>query len=446
MSEIGSIKINVVERPGAKFSVSVSNARDGRIAALLSSPAYKNRIRSFFSMIYALCPIAHLTAFDRASAAARGLSAEMMYEADRGLADAALKLEALAETIRVLVIEASRIAGVQPSRQACADIGALRAHLVKAARVCLDLNPVERFGAVASGELDAAHDLVKAGAAAAAAAAEKHVFGCPSEEFLEKVTGLETLAAWTVQHHDLPSTALVKHFMNKPRDFGRVSAPFTPTFGPRFEHFLKELEIRLKNEPGFDMAPRWEGSARLTGAVARTYEEPLVDDLRRRFGINSLTLAAARIYDAAACAALLKEYDGRSFDLSAVRTHSSTPGEAVSIASTARGILSHAVKFNDEGELSLLKICSPTEWQFSPEGAASQAAENALRAIRAQCSCLNGQAALEDELRAALFGLDACVPLEFNFYMIGADEKPTACISEEVVRTNRLKMMEQSHA
>lgn len=446
MSEIGSIRINVVERPGAKFSVSVSNARDGRIAALLSSPAYKSRIRSLFSMIYALCPIAHLTAFDRAAAASRGITAEAMHEADRGLADAALKFEALAETIRVLVVEASRITGMQPSSQACSDIGALRAHLARAAKACLDLDPVARRGKISAEELDAAHAVVKAGAQAAAQAAEKHVFGCSSEEFIEKISSLDELAAWTSEHSDLASSSIIRLFMNKPRDFGRVTAPFTPTFGPRFEHFIKELEIRLKNETGFDMAPRWEGSARLTGAVSRTYEEPLIEDLRRRFGITSLTLSAARIYDAAACAAMLKEYDGREFHRSFSRTHSSIPGESVSIASTARGILAHAVKFNDKGELSLLKICSPTEWQFSPEGAASQAAENALRAVRAQCSCMKGRAAIEEELRAALFGLDACVPLEFSFYLIGADERPTACISDEDARSYRLKMMEHSHA
>ena len=80
-----AIHIHVLPKPCGKASVCVSSTRTNGIARMLASPEHRANARRLITLLYGLCPIAHLTAFDSALLAARGRPSEK-----RGSAFAAL--------------------------------------------------------------------------------------------------------------------------------------------------------------------------------------------------------------------------------------------------------------------------------------------------------------------------------------------------------------------
>ena len=73
----------------------------------------------------------------------------------------------------------------------------------------------------------------------------------------------------------------------------------------------------------------------------------------------------------------------------------------------------HAVKLSPSGELQTLRITSPTEWQFSPNGAGQRMASLAAKTFLYPKDDMDDRAKLENAVERALFGLDACVPTVF---------------------------------
>ncbi|KAB7661346.1 hypothetical protein GBM95_04680 [Sutterella seckii] len=71
-----AIHIHVLPKPCGKASVCVSSTRTNGIARMLASPEHRANARRLITLLYGLCPIAHLTAFDSALLAARGARAK----------------------------------------------------------------------------------------------------------------------------------------------------------------------------------------------------------------------------------------------------------------------------------------------------------------------------------------------------------------------------------
>ena len=89
-------------------------------------------------------------------------------------------------------------------------------------------------------------------------------------------------------------------------------------------------------------------------------------------------------------------------------------GTGICLVETARGLLAHAAAVSAQGELTALRITSPTEWQFSPNGPGQRIARPVVKELRFPQNDLERRK-LEVRVRRALFALDACVPITFAY-------------------------------
>lgn len=425
MIESGTVHIDLSPKPGGRAGVVVLNARTNGIARMLASPEKRAKARRLIPLLYGLCPCAHLASFDAARARAVGLCDAERRARTGALPERAVLLEAVVENLRVLVMDAGALSGLRPDAAMLRSIGRLRAEVATVLQHMAAMDPLHPE-AIDTPHRMAATDTVRALFDDAREAAETMLFGMPPEAWLTDTTSIEAMEAWAAQWNDkLPAARLARGFLMRPANFGRVSAPLLPghNAGPAF---AEELLYRMMHEPGFDLAPVWKGATRLTGAIVRRLGEPLVAGLVALRGVCAVSLLAARLTDTAAMLEALRASLGDSDTSSGMSpngrwetplsTYGFRAGEALCLTETARGLLAHAVSVNDAGEAVRLRITSPTEWQFSPDGPGQQAATLLARDLNADATEDKPVDLEEFEslLRLALFGLDACVPLDFH--------------------------------
>lgn len=452
-----AIHIHVLPKPCGKASVCVSSTRTNGIARMLASPEHRANARRLITLLYGLCPIAHLTAFDSALLAARGRPSEKRGSAFARLPETAVTAEAIVENLRVLVCESEKleartallggfaapqegrpplpltpILGKEEHRQ----IGALRARLALIAQLLVRLDPHSEEGpdpALFQRLLDALSALL----AEARTAASRLLFGMEPEEFLKNLHDRRfDLRGWAESHAGtIPAAHLLLSLLAEPRP-PEADVQFLPEKSEIMTpDFAEEIAYRLLNDSGFDMAPFWQGAPRLTGALSRMRNNPAVRDLLISEGISPAALTGARIVETACFFARAKALldlsaglidrampkEGESAPLSTSEedgrnvlwTYGPEAGIGISFVETARGLLMHAVKLIPSGELQTLRITSPTEWQFSPNGAGQRMASLAAKAFLYPKDDMDDRAKLENAVERALFGLDACVPTVF---------------------------------
>ena len=452
-----AIHIHVLPKPCGKASVCVSSTRTNGIARMLASPEHRANARRLITLLYGLCPIAHLTAFDSALLAARGRPSEKRGSAFARLPETAVTAEAIVENLRVLVCESEKleartallggfaapqegrpplpltpILGKEEHRQ----IGALRARLALIAQLLVRLDPHSEEGpdpALFQRLLDALSALL----AEARTAASRLLFGMEPEEFLKNLHDRRfDLRGWAESHAGtIPAAHLLLSLLAEPRP-PEADVQFLPERSEIMTpDFAEEIAYRLLNDSGFDMAPFWQGAPRLTGALSRMRNNPAVRDLLISEGISPAALTGARIVETACFFARAKALldlsaglidrampkEGESAPLSTSEedgrnvlwTYGPEAGIGISFVETARGLLMHAVKLIPSGELQTLRIASPTEWQFSPNGAGQRMASLAAKAFLYPKDDMDDRAKLENAVERALFGLDACVPTVF---------------------------------
>ena len=424
---------------------------------MLASPEHRANARRLITLLYGLCPIAHLTAFDSALLAARGRPSEKRGSAFARLPETAVTAEAIVENLRVLVCESEKlearssllggfaapqegrpplpltpILGKEEHRQ----IGALRARLALIAQLLVRLDPHSEEGpdpALFQRLLDALSALL----AEARTAASRLLFGMEPEEFLKNLHDRRfDLRGWAESHAGtIPAAHLLLSLLAEPRP-PEADVQFLPERSEIMTpDFAEEIAYRLLNDSGFDMAPFWQGAPRLTGALSRMRNNPAVRDLLISEGISPAALTGARIVETACFFARAKALldlsaglidrampkEGESAPLSTSEedgrnvlwTYGPEAGIGISFVETARGLLMHAVKLIPSGELQTLRITSPTEWQFSPNGAGQRMASLAAKAFLYPKDDMDDRAKLENAVERALFGLAACVPTVF---------------------------------
>lgn len=452
-----AIHIHVLPKPCGKASVCVSSTRTNGIARMLAANEHRANARRLITLLYGLCPIAHLTAFDGALLAARGHPSEKRGSAFARLPEAAVTAEAIVENLRVLVCESEKleartallggfaapqegkpplpltpILGQEEHRQ----IGALRARLALIAQLLVKLDPHAEEGpdpAPFQRLLDALSALL----AEARTAASRLLFGMDPAEFLKNLHERRfDLRGWAESHAGtIPAAHLLLSLLAEPRP-PEADVQFLPERSEIMTpDFAEEIAYRLLNDSGFDMAPFWQGAPRLTGALSRMRNNPAVRDLLISEGISPVALTGARIVETACFferAKALLDLSARLIDRAMPKEGESAPlstseedgrnvlwtygpeaGIGISFVETARGLLMHAVKLSPSGELQTLRITSPTEWQFSPNGAGQRMASLAAKTFLYPKDDMDDRAKLENAVERALFGLDACVPTVF---------------------------------
>ena len=452
-----AIHIHVLPKPCGKASVCVSSTRTNGIARMLASPEHRANARRLITLLYGLCPIAHLTSFDSALLAARGRPSEKRGSAFARLPETAVTAEAIVENLRVLVCESEKLeartallGGGRPpqegrpplpltpilGKEEHRQIGALRARLALIAQLLVRLDPHSEEGpdpALFQRLLDALSALL----AEARTAASRLLFGMEPEEFLKNLHDRRfDLRGWAESHAGtIPAAHLLLSLLAEPRP-PEADVQFLPERSEIMTpDFAEEIAYRLLNDSGFDMAPFWQGAPRLTGALSRMRNNPAVRDLLISEGISPAALTGARIVETACFFARAKALldlsaglidrampkEGESAPLSTSEedgrnvlwTYGPEAGIGISFVETARGLLMHAVKLIPSGELQTLRITSPTEWQFSPNGAGQRMASLAAKAFLYPKDDMDDRAKLENAVERALFGLDACVPTVF---------------------------------
>lgn len=436
MFDPGHILVDLCTRRDERLTVTVCNTRSARVAEELVKPATRANARRLIGLVYGLCPLAHLNAFDAARAAALGRTVGELRARTLAFGESALMLEALTENLRVLTLEVQNLLPAGPrvtdNIGNAKRFGALRGRVQTLVHVASAMDPLAGL------DDNPTTDDAKKRACAWAQAAEvvdqmlpdlttafrDMLFGMTPEAWLtEAATSEDALLGWAEAHRDtLPAAHWIAHLAKRPAGWGAIGCERLPASAK----ILDELGSRMLSETGFALAPRLSHRPRLTGAYARMEHAAIFRPFSRR-GPDAMSLAAARLFE---CALGLRLLEGdhaararRFTTLEAAGTPlvaaAPTTEGAVGCAESARGLLAHAVTLDEDRLPEHLAITSPTEWQFAPEGPAARVASELVRRLCGEsktecCRELLSQNSLEQQLKEALFGLDACVPVVFQ--------------------------------
>ena len=449
-----SIRVHIKSKPCSRATAVVSSTRTNAVARSASLPENRGKVRRMLTLLYGLCPLAHLAAFEGALSAARGEDEKLAgprLERHRLLTDA-VRLEGLTENLRVLLLEASRLElesealNVMPGDLPPAPslepvdaraVGRLRAVLSQAASALLKLPMSSTWSETEHNLAQRTRAELPASMNAAAAIAQTSLWGMPPEDFCSLVEKPDDEAAAAIMQWaktyaaKLPAAHLLASMLAcaetlDPRAFPESEIPPLPHHAAlERQAFSEELCYRMLHDPGFDLAPFWQGTPRLTGSAARLRNHPVVEGLLSRFGCKPAVLMAARIVETAevlrayrACT-MCREARDEALEAGDAFTHilsASSPadGTGICLVETARGLLAHAAAVSAQGELTALRITSPTEWQFSPNGPGQRIARPVVKELRFPQDDLERRK-LEVRVRRALFALDACVPITFAY-------------------------------
>jgi hypothetical protein len=144
----------------------------------------------------------------------------------------------------------------------------------------------------------------------------------------------------------------------------------------------------------FAARPHWQGAAAETGAWSYYADSPLLRDVWQQSGSKALTRLLARVMDVVVMAQ--GDYAAR------LDADSPAVGEGIAVVRTARGLLLHRVRLEDE-KVAEYTIIAPTEWNFHPEGAFAQDMRDLLAHDRVK---------LAHDAQIEAMSLDPCVAYE----------------------------------
>jgi hypothetical protein len=323
----------------------------GRTFVGLDGADVITRLPLLFSICGTAQQVAGLTALEKAS----GFPTIEGVEACRRMAVLA---ESVSETMRGIVLGWPLFYGGRPDG---ADFAALAAGRQKLVAGLSRAGDWRRLGARAVNDNDPA--LAAQGAAEMAAALAR---GGLDADFarIADAGDVSGYAAWARQGRSVAQrtvTVLLDHGMP---DFG--TAPFRPLVAGTLN-----LAERLALDEGgaFQARPEQDGTARETGALASTMENPLVHAVADAHGHGLLARVTARIVELADLAAGLGAPNLGGGEAPVEPPVTAVRGAGVGDIRCARGRLVHWVRLDEEGRVEAYRILAPTEWTFHPDGA-----------------------------------------------------------------------------
>ena len=420
MNVMGNIVVQVCDRLHCqRLSATVTNTRtSGFLNHLAQNP--NTDLRTMVASLFALCPVAHLATLDAVTRASEHIEESARRGHDQALTERAIALEGMMETLRVLLTDGTALLKIRPQIESFRVLGSARTELMRITPILLELgrHPLEAWSSdpELAQKIKEAHLIIERALSPIRHVMVEDIFGATPGEFSHTVTSLFDAREWFKSHQGIVSQ-LGEHLLKSPLFSASVSSPMLPY--PAYECAMDklgdELYWRLKNEPGFDMSPVWQGAPHLTGAIVRQSKHPLIDELIHQHGFNEFTLVMARLID---LDRTFTQVDSRlsSFELTPILTIETEPdkGGAIALTQTARGLLTYAKGTKGACHPQpFYGVISPTEWQFSPGGPGQQAVTSALWAL----SLREGKPTdeqLRQTVKEALFGLDACVPVSIT--------------------------------
>ena len=214
--------------------------------------------------------------------------------------------------------------------------------------------------------------------------------GMPIDDWRD-IDGCQALQAWTHHAHS-PAARLLARLseMEQGRPAGNIKSL------PAWTAVDAALACSGRWGGAFAARPDWQGTAAETGVGSYYSDDPLLRDVVQQGWPRAMTRVLARILDVVEMASGNPQ----------PRLDAASPsaGEGVAVVRTARGLLIHQVRIAEE-RVADYSIIAPTEWNFHPAGAFTQAL---LGLHERDGERLNQLAQIE------ALSLDPCVPYEIE--------------------------------
>lgn len=344
------------------LSITVRSSRTEAVARWLTGCDIRSRdVEARLATLHALCPEAHRAAWKSALTAAHGTAVRT--------SPLSLQREILWEHLRFLTFDAPRAIGTAP----LSDPAAL-GHL----RNCLEAAP-DSAGVAA---------LIRP-------FITRFVTGMPPER-LDEITTRQALTRLAQSTPTAPARLLQKLLASGIAD--------TPVGARSFTASPAEAARWLKVPDFAAMTPTAEGVPQATGAFVREAEQPLIRNLSS--APTLLTLFATRLTE-------LLSLTATASSISLVHAQPTGDHEGTALVATARGTLLYQVSINEKQHAERVRIVTPTDWNFAPDGPCRTLLSSLPFTDAADFAC---------KARWVTTGLDPCVPCDLTFHLTEAGD------------------------
>ncbi len=332
----GRIDIRLQRRGDAPAGVHIESSRQ-QLAQKLLAGRTPEGAANLVGLIFSLCGNAQRIAAEAACEAALGLQPDATTRLRR---DESILLELAREHAWRLMLnwpeQAGGPLGIQPDR----------ASLLRLAQAGGD---AQRYA-------ETLNDLL-----------QTSMLGEPADTWL--TCDLAGFDAW----RDGRGTQLARLFaaLGRGPDIGVSQVALLPSLHDLPDAAVRDLAACALTEQAFCAQPLWRGAPAETGAVARLAGQALLAEwiARRGRGVGARLLA--RLLEMAALPGLLARRSSQP-GTGMVRAWSVEGNCGVAAVETSRGLLLHVVRLHAE-KIVDYRIVAPTEWNFHPAGALSQA-------------------------------------------------------------------------
>ncbi len=359
----GSVIIDVDTSTPGVTRVRTRSTRAGEIAQAMTGQRVDSALPlTLIKSLYALCPQAHLGAYQSALAATTGSAAPNV--------ERRIVYELMGEHLRFLAFDAPNTVGMRSDPEV-KKLGALRALLAR--EFAKDAPDYEA--------LDAALEPL----------IEYFVTGCPIARFLA-LNSLPDFEAWMMRGATAAARLYAQLWENVPCRHQTSVPTLMPSLGTK--------EINSWFSDGISPnAPTVHGKPYQTSALARHTDHPLLAEIGEQYSCGVRTQFAARLID------LMQYWLERRLPQDVIK--SGSPAENCGIASVqcARGMLITRVTVAND-TLARVQIIAPTEWNFTP----GSAAQSVLESIDFQ-----SEAQFRADASWVIAAVDPCVPYQIRF-------------------------------
>lgn len=359
----GSVIIDVNVMSESRTKVSTHSTRQGEISrAIIGQPTASQLPKILIESLYALCPQAHLAAFDCALAAAQGTPIPQRRRK--------VVYEIINEHLRFLAFDSCVSVGMRPDPEV-RKLGQLRA--LCSSELAKDAPDFDK--------LDAAIE----------PAIETFVTGMPVQEFTA-LQSLPDFEAWMLHGATTASRLYAQLWENVPCRRQTSVAMLNPHCE------LERIESWFSTEVSVS-CPLINGTAHQTSALGRCEKHPLITDIAEQYGCGIRAQFVSRLID------LVFYWKLRQHPQWSIQAAQTAPNTGLAHVQTARGSLIARIVVRD-GIIAALKTVAPTEWNF----ASGSCAEQVLAAIE-----FNSEEQWKREAAWILTAIDPCVPYQIRF-------------------------------
>ncbi len=359
----GSVIIDVSVSALSQTRVKTRSTRQGEISRALTGQSVDSPLaQTLIESLYALCPQAHLAAFDSALAAALG----------KPLPDRSRKVlyEIINEHLRFLAFDACVGVGIKPVPEV-RKLGVLRSLCVsELAKPEPDYTRLD---------------------AQIAPAIELFVTGTAPESFAA-LQSLPDFEAW-MMHGATAASRLYAQLWETVPCRRQTSVAMLGADCP-----LSTIEGWLGTDLSVN-CPLINGTAHQTSALARCENHPLLAEIAEQYSCGVRAQFVARLIDLMDC------WKSRREPAWTVKAAQTAPATGLAHVQTARGSLLTRVVV-ERGRLANVKSVAPTEWNF----ASGSCAEQVLSTIE-----YSSEAQWKRDAAWILAAIDPCIPYHMRF-------------------------------